>query len=110
MEAKKKFNTRAFISTGMLLSFIGLPFSGYMNHILGFEGLTVRRHIWMSVHNMLGILFLIFTLYHIILNRKPIINNLKKVQGTILSREALYAASLILFFVTLLVLHAVHIR
>jgi hypothetical protein len=108
MDVKKKFNTRAFISTGLLFSFIGLPFSGYMNHIIGFDSITVQRHLWMSVHNVLGLLFLVFAVCHIIINHKTVISSVKKVSDTILSKEAVYAASIILFFLTLFVLHAVH--
>ena len=110
METRKKFNTRAFISTGMFISFIGLPFSGIKNHILGFEGLTIQRHLWMSVHNVLGFFFLVFSVWHIILNRKPLMNSIKKVSDIIISKEAIYAVSLILFFLTLFILHAVHGR
>jgi hypothetical protein len=110
METHKKFNTRAFIAVGMFLSFIGLPFSGIMNHILGFESLTVQRHVWMSVHNILGFFFLIFSVCHIVLNRKSLMRSIKNVTDVIISREALYAVSLILFFLTLLIFHAVHVR
>jgi hypothetical protein len=110
METQKKFNTRAFISTGMLISFIGLPFSGTMNHILGFDGLTIQRHLWMSVHNVLAVFFTIFAVWHVILNRKPVLNALKKVSNIFISKEAAYAATLILFFLSIFILHAVHLR
>lgn len=105
METQRKFNVRAFASIGMLISVIGLPFSGLMNHSLGFDELTNQRHLWMSVHNILGIFFIIFSTWHIILNRKALINYLKKASNLLICREFIYAASIILFFLTLAILH-----
>jgi uncharacterized membrane protein YdcZ (DUF606 family) len=65
---KKPFNKRAFISIAMFLAGICLPISGIMNHRLQFEPLTVERHFWMSVHNMAGILFVIFVILHLSYN------------------------------------------
>lgn len=110
MEAKDKFNKRSFISIGMFLSAIGLPFSGIMNHLTGFDPLTVERHVWMSVHNMLGLFFVIFSVWHIILNWKPLKNHIKKAAGFLISKEAVYAFTLIAFFMMLIILHAFHLN
>ncbi|MGE5499969.1 MAG: DUF4405 domain-containing protein [Syntrophothermus sp.] len=109
MEMQEKFNTRAFVSAGMFISFIGLPFSGYMNHILGFETLIKERHIWMSVHNVLGVIFLIFSIWHMKLNWKPLNNYFRRIKGIIISREVVYAASVVLFFLGLFIFHAAHL-
>lgn len=108
METKKKFNKRAFISTGMLISMIGLPFSGYMNHITGFDGMTSERHLWMSVHNVLGIFFTFFSVWHIVINRKAVWGYMKKMSTAVMSREAIYAVSLVGFFLLLFIMHASH--
>lgn len=108
MEKQEKFNKRAFVSAGMFISFIGLPFSGYMNHILGFDPLIRERHIWMSLHNVLGLFFLIFSVWHMKLNWKPLTNYFRKVKGMIVSREVICAASVILFFLGLFIFHALH--
>jgi hypothetical protein len=107
METQKKFNKRAFTAVGMFISIIGLPFSGYMNHLLGFDTLSADRHIWMSVHNILGIFFLFFSTWHIILNWKLLKAYLKKASSVIISKETVYAVSLVLFFLLLAVFHAV---
>lgn len=72
METKKKFNKRAFISIAMLVSLLGLPLSGIMNHVYQLEPLTQGRHFWMTIHNMSGLLFIIFAVLHIILNWRTI--------------------------------------
>jgi len=110
MENERKFNKRAFLSVGMFISFIGLPISGYMNHILGFSEISVERHLWMSVHNVLAILFCFFSVWHIIINWKPLKNAAKKMSDLIISREALYAIALVGVFLTLFILHAVHLN
>lgn len=109
MEKQRNFNKRAFISSVMFISGLGLPFSGYMNHILGFSGMNVSRHAWMSVHNVLGLLFVAFALWHIVLNWKVMKNYFRKVTGVILSRETVYAFSLVLICVGFFVLHAFHL-
>ncbi|KAF5043015.1 hypothetical protein DSECCO2_506690 [anaerobic digester metagenome] len=53
-----QFNKRAFASTGLFISGLGLPITGLLNHFLAFDTLTVERHAWMSAHNVLGLLFL----------------------------------------------------
>jgi succinate dehydrogenase/fumarate reductase cytochrome b subunit len=107
METQKKFNKRAFTSVGMFMSIIGLPFSGYMNHLLGFDTISTERHIWMSVHNILGIFFLFFSTWHIILNWKSLKTYLKKASNIFISKETVYAVSLVLFFLMLAIFHAI---
>jgi|GEM_PF-608171 len=110
MEADKKFNKRAFVSAGMFISGIGLPFSGLMNHYLGFERLTAARHAWMSAHNIQGLLFLFFAIWHIKNNWKPLLNIVRQHSGKIISREALFAALIVFGFLGLFVMHVFHTR
>lgn len=110
METQKKFNKRAFVSVGIFISGIGLPFSGLMNHSLGFDPLTVERHFWMTVHNVLGFFFTFFAVWHVMLNWKALLNHMKKVSGILVSREAVYAISIVLFFLTIMIFHSLHVR
>jgi len=110
MENERKFNKRAFLAVGMFISFIGLPVSGYMNHILGSTDMSVEKHLWMSIHNVLATFFCIFSIWHIKLNWKPVKNAFKKMTDIIISREALYAFALVGVFLTLFILHAVHLN
>jgi hypothetical protein len=109
MEANKKFNKRAFISVGLLVSGIGLPFSGLMNHFTGFDPMTTARHFWMSVHDISGILFTIFAITHIILNWRSIKNYAVNLKGIIISREALAAISIVIIITALIASHAFHV-
>lgn len=106
MESNKKFNKRAFITFGMLASGMALPVSGLMNHYLAFDLLTISRHFWMSVHNILGLLFAMFSIGHIILNRHAVKNYLTKLKKVFISKEALAAVSIVLFITGLFALHA----
>ncbi len=110
MESERKFNKRAFLSVGMFISFIGLPVSGYMNHVFGLSGMSVEKHLWMSVHNVLAVFFCFFSIWHIKLNWKPLKNAAKKMTDIIMSREAFYATALVAIFLTLFILHAVHLN
>lgn len=110
LEAKKKFNYRAFVSVGLLVSGIGLPLSGLMNHYMGLDPLTVSRHFWMSVHDVAGIFFTLFAVTHIILNRHSIKNYVSRFKSVIISKEALTAIAIVGFFVMLISLHAFHVR
>ena len=107
---KVKFNKRAFVSIAMLISGLLLPVSGIMNHNLQFEMLTPQRHFWMSVHNMSASLFTIFTVIHVILNRKALKNYITKVKKVVISKEAAIAFALIIFVVALFSTHAFHVR
>jgi len=107
---KKPFNKRAFISIAMFISGLSLPFSGIMNHKLQFEQLTLRRHIWMSVHNSAAILFTIFVIIHIFYNRRVLLGYAKKIQETFISKEALAAITLVILIVGLITSHVFHVK
>lgn len=109
-EVNKTFNKRAFVSVATFLSGIFLPVSGTMIHSLGLEGLTMERHFWMSMHNISALLFTIFIVIHIIFNRKPLFNYIKKISGIKISKEAVYAFALIIIIVGLFSSHAFHVR
>jgi hypothetical protein len=107
---QKPFNKRAFISTALFTSGLFLPISGFMNHLLQFEGLTVPRHFWMSVHDISGILFVLFSVLHISFNWRALINYIKKVKDTYISKEALLAIILTVLIVGIFSSHVFHIQ
>lgn len=98
---KQKFNKRAFVSVTLLLSFLTLPISGIMCHILQLEELTPQRHFWMSIHNGTGILFIIMLLFHTIYNIRTMKNHIKKR----FSKEVLLG---VLLFMTVIGLMSMH--
>jgi hypothetical protein len=89
---------------------LGLPVTGIANHVYGFDSLTVARHAWMSAHNVLGLLFAVFSIWHVVLNRRPLMRHIQGVAARIptVSREALLAAALVALCLFLLVGHAFH--
>ena len=107
---QKPFNKQAFISTAVFTSGLFLPVSGLMNHLLQFEGLTITRHFWMSVHDISGILFVIFSVLHISYNWKALINYIKKVKDIYISKEALFALILTVLIVGIFSSHVFHIK
>lgn len=107
---RKSFNKRAFISTALFISGIILPFSGLMNHILQFETKTLDRHFWMSVHDIAGILFLIFAILHISFNWKLLKGYAKKAKEMFISKEVLTAIAVVIVIVGLFSSHVFHLN
>ena len=107
---KKPFNKRAFTSTALFTSGLLLPFSGLMIHILQFEKLTVAGHFWMSVHDISGILFVIFSILHISYNWKALISYAKKAKDVFISKEALIAITLVIIIVWFISSHSFHVN
>jgi len=105
---KKSFNKRAFVSIAMFLAGLCLPVSGLINHLLANEPMTLGKHLWMTIHNIAGILFLVFAILHISLNWNILIKYIQKAMGIVISREALAAIALIVLIVGLFSSHAFH--
>jgi len=106
---KRLFNKRAFISTALFVSGLSLPFTGFMNHYLQFDKLTLERHFWMSAHDIAGILFVIFTILHISYNWKVLMSYAKKAKEMIISKEAITAIAFVIIIIGLVSSHAFHI-
>jgi hypothetical protein len=107
---KKSFNKRAFTSTALLTSGLFLPVSGLMIHIFQFEKMTLQGHFWMSVHDISGILFVMFSILHISYNWKALISYSRKAKDVFISKEALIAIILVISIVSLISSHAFHIK
>ncbi len=104
----RKLNVRAFVALMIGLSGLGLPLTGVMNHTYGFAPPSVERHAWMSAHNVLGLLFTVFCLWHVILNRRALLAHVRSVAGRLpaCSREATLAATVVALALVLFVGHA----
>ena len=109
-QAAKGFNKRAFISTGLCAAMLFLPASGYMNHQLQAEALTVGRHFWMSVHNMTSLLFSIFLVLHVTYNWRSLLRYLKSVQPLRFSKEGVAAVAMVVVIVGVFASHVFHVR
>ena len=107
---KKPFNMRALVALIIALAGLGLPVTGIANHVHQMEPMTVQRHAWMAAHNMLGTLFVVFSIVHIILNRRALLKYASGLATRLprASREATCAAALIAVVLTIAVGHALH--
>ncbi len=108
----KPFNHRAFVSMMIAIAGIGLPITGIANHLLQFEPLTIRRHAWMAAHNSLGFLFVVCALWHVVLNRRALLNHARGLaaRAVALSREAVCAVALIALTTAVAAGHAFHVH
>ncbi|MBI5545457.1 MAG: 4Fe-4S binding protein [Deltaproteobacteria bacterium] len=105
------FNHRAFTTLMIALTGLGLPATGIANHLLGIAPLTSARHAWMSAHNALGLLFSVFCVVHVVLNRRALWSHLRgnPARGLSgISREAALAVVSVGLALLLLVGHAFH--
>jgi hypothetical protein len=109
-KTSRKFNIRSFVALMIAFSGLGLPITGIANHIYGFTPLTLERHIWMSAHNILGLIFCIFSIWHIALNRRPLVGYLKGIGFSLsfLSREAMLAGAIVTVILLFFIGHAFH--
>ncbi len=106
----RKLNTRAFVVLMIGFSGVGLPVTGVANHILGFSPMSIARHAWMAAHNILGLLFLAFSIWHIVLNRRALWNYMRYSAGRIpaVSREVTLAGIVVALALLVFVGHAFH--
>ena len=110
MKTAKRLNPRAFTAMMMVFSGVGLPVTGIVNHAYGFAPLSVERHAWMSAHNALGLLFVVFTVWHVVLNRRALWGHVRRTadQVPMVSPEAILAGSVVIVVLVLFVGHAFH--
>jgi hypothetical protein len=96
-KAEKRLNKRALAAMVALISGIGLPFTGLGNHLLHSSSLHGPRHFWIVTHEVLGILFMVSAIWHILLNRKALVSYIRGSVGRVsgVSREAFWAAALV---------------
>lgn len=104
------FRHRAFVAMVMVFSGLALPVTGLANHLYGFAPPSVGRHAWMSAHNALGLLFVAFSVWHVVLNRKALWNHVRSAAAQVpgVSREAALAGSVVAIMLALFVGHAFH--
>ncbi len=74
--------------------------------------MTVERHAWMTVHNVSAILFVVFAVWHVSLNWKPMVKHVKNAASFILGirREALLGTLLVFGIVAFITMHAFLVR
>ena len=104
----RRFDGRAFVTLMVAFSGVGLPVTGVANHVLAFSPLSLERHAWMSAHNVLGLLFTVFSIWHLALNRRALWNHLVGAasRASTVSREAMAAVVVVGLSLLLFVGHA----
>lgn len=75
MTAKTSFNKRAIISIALFIIFVLLPISGIM--LAKSEENPDARQFWDAAHGVLGLLFIVFGIFHIVTNWKVLKHYLK---------------------------------
>ena len=91
---KKPFNLRSFVAIMAGLTGLTLPLSGLVLHAYSHHPRHGGTHEWFSVHVFLGILFTGFAVWHVVLNRRPLLRYLRSgaESQTPFSREMRLAA------------------
>jgi hypothetical protein len=107
---KKALNQRAFVALVVLLAGVTLPLTGLANHLYQLAPITGSRHRWMAVHDSAGLLFVVFAVWHVVLNRRAIWNHVRGLaaQASLASRELLWATVLVSAVLALAVGHTLH--
>ena len=94
---RNPLNGRAFVALTAAISGIGLPVTGLGNHLCQAHPITHSYHAWMTAHNGLGIVFFVFAIWHVVLNRRVLVKHLRGVSLRVPGgdREAIYAVALV---------------
>ena len=105
---KKTLTSRSFLSIGTFLFFIVLTISGIALQKIGHAPYTFLKIFFIVAHNISAMLFLIFSIGHIIKNWKAIKSYMSGNAKKIISREMLIGV--ILLIITLIICCVVAIR
>jgi hypothetical protein len=110
MDEKRKagINGRAISSLFMFFAFLLLIPSGILLHIFSSDQFEVQRHVFMTIHNICAIIFVVSGLFHLVRYRKTVWSYMraKTSEYRALSRELILVA---LIFASLLGLGLLHI-
>ena len=95
MKKRGSFNTQAFVALMAAITGIGLPFSGFAHHLLHDAPIAFYRNACMSAHWAMGIMFVVFAVWHTILNRRMLFAYMQwPVEMPALNRELVLASIL----------------
>ena len=112
MGKPSRFNSRAFAALGLVFSGLGLPITGIANHAHQLDSMNITRHAWMAAHNSLGLLFVVFSVWHLVLNRRALFSHVRGLSVKIprISREMIAAAAVVALVLFLFVGHVFHVH
>lgn len=99
MNTKQDINKKAFVSCGLFLTGFGLPVVAIINHFLFLKPFTIQRNIWLSVNDVLAVLFIFFAVLHISFNLKSFLRYLRTYSFKKISKELVLASVLIMMLI-----------
>ncbi len=104
----KLFNLREFVILTATAAGLGLPITGLASHLHQMEPIaSFSKHAWMAAHTILGVLFVVSTIWHAILNRRILLNYVRgQAARPGIGREAVGAIVLIAVMLFVAVGHA----
>lgn len=87
----RPFNTRRFVAFVTGLAALILPVTGTATHV--HLAPTLGRHAWMAAHNSAGSVFVLFLVWHLVLNRRALVNHVRAIGA---AREAFWALLIVI--------------
>ena len=101
---KKSFNTRAFTAVMSGLTALTLPFTGLVLHGYSDGAISGDKHSMLMAHAVLGVLLVVFAVWHAWLNRRGLLNYIKSSARSLISREALLAVAIVAGLLSLMLI------
>ncbi len=100
----RSFNYRAFVALIVAITGCALPLTAMLGH--GHH--SASSHALIGAHGALGLLFVIFAIWHVVLNRRALLNYTRTLTGRlpVVSREALAAVAVVAGSLSLWLGHA----
>jgi hypothetical protein len=105
MNTSNNINKRAFVSCGLFITGFGLPVSAIINHFLILKSFTIQQNIWMSVNDVLAVLFIFFAVFHFTFHSKSFLRYLKSYSVKNIRKELVLASVLIFVLLFAVVFH-----
>ncbi len=108
---RKWFNLRGFVILTASVTSLCLLITGLANHLHQMDPLvSFSRHVWMAAHWIFGILFMVSTVSHAVLNRRMLLNYVRghAASSGLLGREVVGAILLVALMLFVAVGHTFH--
>jgi uncharacterized membrane protein len=106
--SERRWNHRAFVVLGAALSGLALPITGLADHAARQPLSSDAAAGWALVHTSLGIMFVAFCTWHVVLNRRALLRYLrgKAAARGVPTKEVVAALALVGIVMAVTVTHA----
>lgn len=107
-DPRKRFNIRAFVALSAAATGLCLLPTGLATHVLHSEMRSPEGQVWVAAHVLLGLAFVVFALWHVLLNRRVLANHFRgsTERFSLPSREAVCAIALVVLAMALAMGHS----